>query len=832
MTIPTPLRPDALYRRCDPQQFSFATTADLPDLNTIIGQERAVEAIRVGIGIPHEGFNLFALGPHGTGKYTAVHQFLAQKAPSQPTPDDWCYIYNFEHPHKPRALRLPAGRAVALSQDMKNLVEALINLIPATFTGEEYQAQKKAIEEMFKQKQAQALETLKQQALEHHISLVRTPAGFAFAPLKDGEIISPDDFLQLSPQEQETVEKEVEALQESLQDIIHQIPEWQREAQEKIKELNEQVAHFAIMPLFNELQQKFEDLPDVLAYLEAVQRDVVENVDNFLDSNDSPLATMMGIASSGPPKESAFTRYQVNVLVDHSHTEGAPVIYEDQPTYNNLIGRIEHLSQMGVLLTDFTLIKPGALHLANGGYLLLDVRQVLLQPFVWEALKHALRAHEISIESLGQMYSSISTVSLEPEPIPLNIKVILLGDRLLYYLLYQYDSDFAELFKIAADFEDEMERNEDNTLAYARLIAALARKENLRHFDRTAVARVIEHSARLANDATMLSTHMQSVSDLLREANFWAAENEHKTITAADVQQALDAQVYRASRIRERIRKSILDDLVLIDTAGSEIGQINGLSVYMLGNHAFGRPSRITARIRLGKGEVIDIERQVEMGGPIHSKGVMILSGLLGARYAKERPFSLSATLVFEQSYSGVEGDSASSAELYALLSALADAPIKQSLAVTGSINQHGRVQAIGGINEKIEGFFDLCQARGLTGEQGVLMPAANVKQLMLRQEVVEAVAAKQFHIYPLQTVNEGIEILTGIPAGEPDQDGNYPEDSINGRVITRLDTLAEKQRAFTTPLNGRNEEVAAHTAVRTGAHKRKDQHGNINERR
>jgi lon-related putative ATP-dependent protease len=807
MTIPTPLSPEALYRRCNAEQFVFTTTAELNGdyANEIIGQARAVEAIRFGIGIHHEGFNLFALGPNGTGKFTAVNHFLLQKAAAEPTPQDWCYVYNFEQPHKPRALPLPAGQAVVLSQAMKRLVQDLFTIIPAAFTSEEYQAQKKTVEVELKEREVEALEMLRQQALERKIAFVQTPAGFAFAPIKEGEVISPDEFLRLTPEEQRVIESEVVALQETLQKIMRQVPHWLREAQERIKQLNEEVATYAVTPLFNELHQKYNSLPDVLAYLQAVQADVVENVTDFLERDDPP-GSRLERALSGESQKQYLTHYQVNVLVDRSNVQGAPVVYEDQPSYQNLVGRIEHVSQMGALLTDFTLIKPGVLHKANGGYLILDARKLLLQPYAWEALKHALRAREIRIESLGQIFSWISTVSLEPEPIPLDIKVVLTGERLLYHLLCQYDPDFAELFKVAADFEDEMDRSEANDLAYARLIAALARKEQLRHFDRAAVARVIEHSARLVGDAEKLTTRMQSVSDLLREANFWAGEAGREIVTAADVQQALDAQVYRASRLRERVQEAVLHDTVLIDTEGAVIGQVNGLSVIMLGEYAFGRPSRITARVRLGKGEVVDIERQVEMGGPIHSKGVMILSGFLGARYAAERPFSLSATLVFEQSYSGVEGDSASSAELYALLSALAGAPIKQSLAVTGSVNQRGQVQAIGGVNEKIEGFFDLCQARGLTGEQGVLIPAANVRHLMLRADVVAAVAAGKFHIYPVTTIDEGIEILTGFVAGEADRNENYPEDSLNGRVVARLIALAEKQRAFSAPLNGQVE--------------------------
>lgn len=801
MATPSPLSPKQLYHRCDPAQFSFASTADLNEFDEIIGQARAVEAIRFGVGIRHEGFNLFALGANGTGKRTAVTQYLSHRTTKMDTPNDWCYVYNFEKPHQPRAIDLPAGQGVVFRENMERLVTDLETVIPAAFSNEEFTAKKKAIVEQLKEKENQALEDLKAEAERRGIAFIRTPNGIAFAPLQDGEVMSPDAFMRLPEEKRAEIEAEVSGLQDMLQELMSQVPQWHRQMQKQLNALQNEAAVIAITPLFEELQQKYADEPDVLAYLEEVKSDIIENVDDFLESEESTIASIMGIsAAKQKRRESPSTRYDVNVIVDHSQTEGAPLIFEDQPTYHNLLGRTEHVAQMGAYITDFTLIKPGVLHRANGGYLILDARNLLLQPYAWEGLKRALRAEEIRIESLGQIYSWISTVSLEPEPIPLEVKVVLLGERYLYYLLYHYDPDFSELFKVAADFEDDMERTDENNRSYARLIGALARKESLRHFDREAVARVIEHSSRLAGDATKLSTHMQTLSDVLREADFWAGDRDQDVVKVADVQQALDAQEYRAGRMNERIQEQMLRKMLLIDTDGETVGQINGLSVFMLGDSSFGKPSRITARVRLGKGEVIDIERQVEMGGPIHSKGVMILSGFLGARYAAERPFAMNGTLVFEQSYGGVDGDSASSAELYALLSALATAPLKQSLAVTGSVNQHGQVQAIGGVNEKIEGFFDLCQARGLTGDQGVLIPQANVPNLMLRQNVVDAVANGTFHIYPIEHVDEGIELLTGIPAGLPDGEGHYPPDSINGRIITRLEHMAEKQKQYAGP--------------------------------
>lgn len=809
MDLPQPLTTDQLYRAFDPTHLPFQTTAELQDGLEIIGQQRAVDAIRFGIGMSHQGYNLFALGPNGTGRQTTVHRFLQQRAATEPVPDDWCYVYNFDQPYKPWALRLPPGRAIAFRDDMKHLVEELASVLPGAFAGEEYQSQKRALEEELRGLQMEALDKLREEAKAQNIALIQTPGGFAFAPLKEGgEVISPDEFMRLEQEAQKQIETEVTRLQESLQHIMQQMPQLQREMQNRLRELNERVAGFSITPLLDELRQKYAELEAVSRHLDAVQKDIIDNFEVFLQDEESTgrqlLGAALGIASA--ERKASPSRYEVNVAIDNSHAQGAPVVFLDQPRYQNLVGRVEHVAQMGALVTDFTLIKPGALHEANGGYLVIEALKLLMEPFAWDGLKRALRQGEIVIESLGQVYSMISTVSLEPEPIPLQVKVVLIGERLLYYLLSNSDPEFNELFKVSADFEDEMERNDDNALAYARVIAEVGRKEGLRPFDRAAVARVIEYGSRLVEDATKLSTHMQSVTDLLRESDFWARQAGREVVENDDVRRALNEQIYRAGRVQERVQESIQRDRVLIDTDGAVIGQVNGLSVYLMGNHSFGRPSRITASVRLGNGEVIDIERQVEMAGPIHSKGVLILSGFLGQRYAAERPLSLAATLVFEQSYGGVEGDSASSAELYALLSALANTPIKQSLAVTGSVNQRGQIQTIGGVNEKIEGFFDVCRARGLTGEQGVIIPAANVDNLMLRDDVVEAARAGHFHIYPVQTVDEGIALLTGIPAGEPDAAGNYPPDTINGRVVARLIALAEKQREAASPPNDKND--------------------------
>ena len=798
MPLPEKLAPGRLFNRCDPGQFEFETTAELDGTTEIAGQKRALDAIRFGMGIRHDGFNLFALGPSGTGKQSAVLHYLGGVAPGAPSPDDWCYVYNFEKPRHPRALRLPPGRACELVSDMEHLVEALFSVMPTAFSSEEYQSREKEIHESFQEQQGAAIEALEQDAREHNIALIRTPGGFAFAPVRKGEVIKSEEFMHLKQEERDRIEAQMVRLKDALQSIMAQIPKWQRESVEKLKELNHDVAGFALKPLLAELRAKYETLPEVLGHIEAIENDLIENFDQFLEKDASPEELFMG---GGPSKAGArgrfFVRYRINVMIDNARSNGAPVIMEDKPACQNLIGDIEHSAQMGTLVTDFTLIKPGALHRANGGYLVLDARRLLLEPFAWEALKKALRTRQIRIESLAQLYSLVSTISLEPEPIPLQVKVILLGERTLYYLLSTYDPDFTELFKVAADFEDEMERNPDNHLAYARMIGSMAVREKLRHFDRGAVARIVEHGSRMAGDATKLTTHLQGICDLVHEADYHAAEAGRDRVTADDVQAVVEAQVHRAARIQERIREAMMRDTILIDTTSERIGQINGLAVYSLGERSFGRPSRITARVRMGKGEVIDIEREVEMGGPIHSKGVLILSGFLGARYAPERPLSLSATLVFEQSYSGVEGDSASSAELYALLSAISGVPIRQWFAVTGSVNQYGEVQAIGGVNEKIEGFFDLCRERGLDGRHGVLIPASNVENLMLRNDVVRAVEEGKFSIWPVSHIDQGIELLTGVPAGGQAPDGSWPQGTINAKIVERLESMAKKQKEF-----------------------------------
>jgi len=777
-----------LHHTCDPQQFDFQTTAELEDLGELIGQMRAMEAVQFGTGMRHEGYNLFVQGPSGLGKRSMVRQWLARQAPTEPDPPEWCYLHNFKQPHKPQALSLPPGRGAELRDQMAKLVDYLRSAIPGLFESDEYRAKAEAIQHAFSQREEAALKALGDEAESQQIFLLRTPSGFTFVPTRNGEVVPPDEFNKLPDDEKQRIATAISGLQDKLGKILEQLPRWRKERAEQLKQLTQDNTLLTVKHVIDDVRARFTDLPAVLAYLDVVQQDMVEHADDFKNPEET---TQLGGGLAFVTHES-FHRYQVNVLVTQKAGAGAPVVTEDNPTYGNLIGRIEHLQQFGALVTDFTLIQAGALHRANGGYLLLDVRKLLMQPFAWESLKRAMQSREIRLESLAQMYSLVSTVSLEPEPIPLHVKVILFGDRLFYYLLQEYDPDFSELFKVSADFEDRIERNADTHMLYARMVATLTRKDKLLPFDRSAVARVIDFSARMVEDAHRLSTHIGRVADLMREADYWARHSGHGTVAAAHVQQAMDAHIRRHDRIRSELQEAIQRNIILIDTEGAVQGQVNGLSVLDMGDFAFGQPSRITAITRMGEGEVLNIEREVKLSGALHSKGVLILSSFLAGRYARNQPLSLSASLVFEQSYGHVDGDSASLAETCALLSDLAAAPIKQSMAVTGSINQFGQVQAIGGVNEKIEGFFDTCAARGLTGEQGVLIPASNVQHLMLRHDVVAAVAAGRFHVWAVDSVDQAASLLTGLPAGEPDAQGEYPLGSLNQRVMARLKELTE----------------------------------------
>jgi lon-related putative ATP-dependent protease len=816
-----PLKPRALYHALPVSALPFRSTDELTDLEVALGQERAVEALEFGIAMRQDGYNLFVLGPAGTGRHALVRQLLEAKARRQAAPADWVYVDNFEAAHRPRALSLPRGRANRFRHDMEAMIDELQAALPALFESDEHRTRRQAIDEEFKERQEQSFQAVQEEAQKRDLALIRTPTGLALAPMQAGEVMAPEAFNKLPEPVRKKIEADINELQGKLMETVRKLPDWEADRRRQVRELTREVTRHAVANLIAALKRNYADLPQISAYLGEVAHDITENVDNFLpqerglpQERDGPAELLAGLAGrQDAARAGTLKRYKVNVMVGDGSQDGAPVVTEDLPTQPNLVGRVEYRQELGALMTDFTQIKAGALHRANGGYLMLDALKLLQQPHAWEALKRAIQGGSIKIESPAQMMSLISTVSLEPEAIPLDVKVVLIGDRQLYYMLCRADPDFTHLFKVAVDFEEELPRSNETALAYARLIATQARRYDLRPLNRRAVARVIEHASRLAGDAERLSLETGRIDDLLRESDHFAAGAERRVIQPADVETAIQAQIRRADRIRERSQEMILRQTVLIDTEGAQVGQINGLAVLQIGNFAFGRPSRITARVRMGSGEVVDIERRVDLGGPLHSKGVLILASFLGARFASDHPLSLWASLVFEQSYSGVDGDSASSTELYALLSALSELPIRQGLAVTGSVNQLGQVQAIGGANEKIEGFFDICRARGLTGEQGVLIPAANVKHLMLKREVVAAVREGRFQVYPVATIDQGIELLTGVRAGSRRKDGTYGPGTVNRLVQDRLLDLAEKRRSFGRRADGDNNRNKAERA-------------------
>lgn len=812
-----------LYRRCTIESPSFRTTEELLSLDQpFVGQQRAVESVNFGIQMQSEGYNLFALGPEETDKRSLLERLVNVQAESEEPGRDLCYVCNYKDEQKPVALVLPPGRASHLRSRMHKLASELPGVLTSAFESEEYQNQRHAIMEEAKEEEQRTLRQLQEKAEQKGLTIMSSPAGFTIAPVKNGRVMKQDEVNELPDEERKKMEQEILDFQKEVQDTLHRMPGNQRQFRERKQELNKQVAQYALQELFRELESEFKDQPKVLKYLNDTREDIIANINSIMNPGESnPLAAMQQGGqvtqqerdSSSPEEDPVLWRYTVNVLVDNSDVQGAPVIYEDNPTFTYLLGRIEHITHMGAVTTDFTQVMPGSLHRANGGYLLIDAFRILTQPYAWDGLKRALQAGKLKIESPGEMYGLLSTKSLEPDAVTLNVKVILFGDRLLYYLLCEYDQDFNDLFKVQVDFENEMDWNDENQALYARLIADLARRNNLLPLDRSGVERVIEHAARMSDDREKLTAHIRRVGDLLKEADYWTRSNGNSHIGRKEIQQTIDHQDYRAARLRDRTQEQILRDTVFIDTEGSRTGQVNGLSVLTVGNTSFGRPTRITARVQLGRGEVINIEREVEMSGPIHSKGVLILSSFLGSRYALDNPLSISASLVFEQSYAGVDGDSASSTELYALLSAIAEVPLRQDIAITGSVNQHGRVQPIGGVNEKIEGFYDICAHRGLTGEQGVLIPSANRKHLMLKSDVVQAVEQGRFHIWPVEHIDQGMELLTGRAMGEPDTDGRFPEGSINRMVHECLDRYAHLRQRYAGLSDGSSDRTGSSNA-------------------
>lgn len=780
-----------LYRDCDLQQFDFETTAELEPLQRPLGQDRALEAIEFGVDIEHPGFNLFVVGAPGIGKQELVRQILSRHARASEAPCDWCYVNNFETPQKPCLLQLPAGMGQKLRRDMESLVEDLLTALPSSFQSEEYRNRRQEIEDELQNRQDQAFRKLDREAEEKGIIIMRTPSGYTMGPMADGRPLDPKEYAQLSDAEKKRVEQLVAELQQQLQEIIRDMPLVQREHHQRVKALNQEITQHTVEQLIAWMENSYREHSQVMDYLQAVKESAIKDVDAFLPSDGG------GETDNLAARVKSFHAYSINVIVDNTETEGAPLVFEDNPTHQNLNGRVEYVSQMGTLITDFTLIKPGALHRANGGYLVLDAHKLLTHGFAWEGLKRALKAGEIRIQSLEQMLSLANTVSLEPEPIPFKTKVVLTGEPRMYYLLRALDHEFDQLFKVAADFARSAPREGESVAAYARMIASVQRDCGTRPLDRSAVGRLIEEASRTADDGEKLSLHLGDLRDLMTEADYWARKSDAEIIGREHVETAIEKQDHRLDRYRELMREQVLRGIKMIDTDGERVAQVNALSVLQTGGYRFGQASRITATAQLGRRGVVDIEREAKLGGEIHSKGVMILSSYLASRYAANQPLPLAASLAFEQSYGMVDGDSASAAELCVLLSALGEIPLRQALAITGSINQLGEIQAVGGVNEKIEGFFEICRHRGLGGEQGVIIPAANQVHLMLHRDVRDAVEQGQFSIYPVRRVDEAMQLLCGLEPGMADDQGQYPQDSFNGRIQQRIEQLQNAQRRF-----------------------------------
>ncbi len=797
------LTPEELTYVCDASQYTFETTDEIPDLPTIIGQERALRALEFGIHIPSYGFNVYVTGPAGSGRSTTVMGFLRRKAEQEAVPDDWCYVNNFRDARRPRAIRLPAGYGVRLRDDMASFIRDLQSAIPVAFDSEDYHQRVQSIIQERDQARDQILTKLSKTAEAQGFGLVQTATGLALVPVLGGEVVTPEKYAAASEEQRKQWESAHVGLQQELERALREIRVLGRTARERLRALTREVADFVVRDHIEELLERYHPFDEVIAYLEEVRQDIVEHVADFypeLAASSEPLEEEEEATSSNsgdpPPEETLpdLSRYQVNVIVDNSQASGAPVVYETSPSYTNLVGRIEQEVRYGVLTTDFTLIRAGSLHRANGGYLVLNARDLLEYPLAWEALKRTIRNQVIRTEVPSDFVSAPMTISLEPERIPFKAKVILIGDWSTYEMLYELDDDFRKIFKVRADFAVSMDRTPEAMQQYAQFIARRVRADGLLPFYRSAVARILEIGARLVEDKHKLSTRFSGILEVIHEASYWASVNGRRVVTAEDVDQAMREGRYRASYLPEQIRRQILEDTLHIETEGWAIGQVNGMTVMEVADYEFAVPSRISAQTYMGRGNVVAIDREANLAGNIHNKGVLILQGFLGARYAQHKPLNLSASLTFEQSYDRIEGDSASSAELYAILSSLSGLPIRQDLAVTGAVDQQGRILAVGSVTAKIEGFFDLCQARGLTGTQGVVIPEANVRHLVLRSDVVRAVREGKFHVYAVSTVDEGIALLTGVPAGEPDAEGNYPEGTVNYRVHKRLLEMAEER--------------------------------------
>lgn len=785
---------EELRHYCDPDQFDFETTDQITPLKGTVGQDRGVSAIKFGLDIKTRGFNMFIAGPTGTGRNSTLQAFVTEQAKDDPVPDDLCYVNNFKDVDSPKAIILPPGMGCGLVKDMDELIEAARREIPRAFESENYEKRRNDIQNELQQERTKQFNDLQQIAVQKGLAIEMTQMGIVTVPMMHGRPLSREEFEKLPQRDKDAIDKNSAELQDRIQQVMGRARKMEKEANERIDQLDREIAIFAVGHLLDDLAAKYKDRPEVLDFLQQARDNVLDTLDDFKE-RAKPKMEIPGL--EGLISEPSFDRYRVNLVVDNEEQKGAPVVCEPNPTYYNLIGRVDFKARLGALTTDFTQIKAGAMHKANGGYLILQALDVLMNPVSWDALKRTLRSGEVRLENIAEHYGLIPTSTLKPQPLPVNVKVILIGNPMIYYLLYAFDEDFRKLFKVKADFDIEMSRNEEHVQKYAGFIANRIKQDNLKPFHKSGVAKVVEYGSRLIEDKEKLSARLIDVADIVSEASFWSQQNGNQYVMAEDVQKAIDEKIYRSNLMEQKIQEHIEEGMLMIDTAGERIGQINGLSVYSIGDYMFGRPSRLSCRTYIGKGSLVNIEREVKMSGPIHDKGAMIVTGYLAGKYAQDKPLPVGASITFEQLYGGIEGDSASSTELYAVLSSLADLPIKQGVAVTGSVNQNGEIQPIGGVNCKVEGFYEVCKAKGLTGDQGVIIPHQNVRSLMLKDEVVQAINDGKFHIWPVTCIDDGIEILTGVAAGQKDQSGNYPADTVHGRASRKINEFANVLKQY-----------------------------------
>ncbi len=802
------LKPAQVYKTCDLKSLKFKTTDDLTPCDDYIGQNRAVEAIHFGLGMEFSGYNIYLGGPTGVGKTTIIDNILKSIAKDKPTPPDWCYVFNFQDPNEPRSIELPTGKGKELKDDMEDFLHDLQMDIPRAFESKEFEEQKENTMNKFQRDKNNLFEELQNKAKDNDIQVQFSPTGIITIPLVNGQPVTQENYNSLDDKTKEVIKAKKEKVDIEVAESLKIARKLEKEASDKVKELEKKVALFSVRDLIDSIREKYKTFPAVIDYFDQVQKHILENIDHFLPAKQGPPGSPVAAPMPFRPaqQEPEFTEYKVNVFIDNSNTDGAPVIFETHPTYTNLFGSIEKEARFGALVTDFTMIQPGSMAKASGGYLVIDALDLFKYPFVWDSLKKALENEKLRIEDVYQQYGFSSTVGIRPESVKLEVKVILAGNSQLYSMLYAYDEDFRKLFKAKADFDFIVERDDSTLFQYACYIKSVCDREGLSKFDRSGVERVIEYSSRLAGDQSKLSVQLGSMTKILSEAHYWSRmDNNSKSIKRAHVEKAIEERAYRSSMVEDKIQEMIARGTILVDTQGLVVGQINGLAVYGMGDYSFGKPSRITCETYMGTEGLINIDRRAKLSGNIHDKGVMILSGYIGTQYAQNKPLSLSASIGFEQSYDMIDGDSASTAELVVLLSSLSGVPIKQSFAITGSVNQKGQIQPIGGVNEKVEGFYEVCKAKGITGEQGVLIPHQNVRNLMLKKEVVQAVKDKKFHIYPVETVDQAIELLTGKEAGRRGSTGKFKTGTINYLVDKKLHEFAEAYRKFGRQQNNNN---------------------------